>query len=383
MKRYNYDSFLKEKSNIRKAIITVCKNKNKNKSNHNRKYNEAQKILANINYYENLIYLLIINTEKEILEKRKYPGYFPKKNKSFEIKDGNSNKIRKITFVPIFPDQIIQELLIMVFKETFLSKMFHHSYASIPGKGLHKGSKYLKKVIKQNNFKSKSEIKYVCKIDIKKCYPSINHSILKDRINKKYKGFLFKNILFKIIDSYSEEEHGRGLAIGYSISQWLCNFILTDLDNFIKHTLKIKFLIRYMDDVVIFGKNKKELHKNLIKIIKFLENIKLKLKENWQIFRFDYIKKGKRKGRFIDFMGFKFFRDKTNLRRKIFLNIKRQAKKIYKLKYKYLSICRSFLSRIGWLRHCNSLKMYSKYIKNYVDIKKLKEVISCESRKYG
>lgn len=91
----------------------------------------------------------------------------------------------------------------MVFKETLLPKMFCHSYASIPGKGLHKGSKYLKRVIKQSNFKNKSEIKYVLKFDIKKCYPSISHSILKNKINKKYKGFLFKDILFKVIDSYS------------------------------------------------------------------------------------------------------------------------------------------------------------------------------------
>lgn len=82
-----------------------------------------------------------------------------------------------------------------------------------------------------------------------------------------------------------------------------------------------------MDDVVIFEKNKKELHKNLIKIIKFLENIQLKLNENWQIFRFDHIRKNKRKGRFIDFMGFKFFRDKTTLRRKIFLTLKDKLKK--------------------------------------------------------
>ena len=79
-----------------------------------------------------------------------------------------------------------------------------------------------------------------------------------------------------------------------------------------------------MDDMVLFGRNKKELHKTKEKIEEFLKKEKLQLKENWQLFKTD--------SRPLDFMGFRFYRGYTTLRRGIFLRIKRRVKKIYKKK---------------------------------------------------
>ena len=47
--------------------------------------------------------------------------------------------------------------------------MYYHSYASIPGKGIHKGVKQVKKWVK-----NKKETKYCLKLDIKKFFESIN-----------------------------------------------------------------------------------------------------------------------------------------------------------------------------------------------------------------
>lgn len=387
MKTYNRDYFFLDEEKIMQAIKTVCKNKSKNHKNY--KYEQAQHILQNIEKYVFKIKDIVLKTkEKYFLEKigERVPqnillgAFKARKCKSFKINEHSSNKTRIITSAPLFPDQIIHELAIMVFKDTVLKEFYHHSYASIPGKGLHLAAKYIRKIIRKNN--NSSNIKYICKIDIKKCYPSINHLIVKEKINKKFRGFLFKNILFNILDSYSETENEQGgktgIAIGYSTSQWICNFLLTDVDNYIKHVLKARYYIRYMDDMVAFGKNKRELHKKLKLLRVFLYKLKLRVKGNWQIFKFDYTKNGKTTGRLLDFLGFKFYRNKIVLRRSIFLKIKRQAKKIYKLKHKYASICRSFMSRIGWLKHCNSLTMYHKYVKKYVNIKKIKGVISYE-----
>ena len=80
-----------------------------------------------------------------------------------------------------------------------------------------------------------------------------------------------------------------------------------------------------MDEIVIFGRNKKELHKIRREIEKYLRvNLKLKIKENWQVFRFEY----KDKGRPLDFMGWQFCRDKTILRKSIFIRIMRKAKRV-------------------------------------------------------
>ena len=77
-----------------------------------------------------------------------------------------------------------------------------------------------------------------------------------------------------------------------------------------------------MDDMVLFHRNKKELHKIKEKIDEFLKREDLKIKENWQLFRTD--------SRPLDFLGYRFYRGYTTLRRGNFLRIRRRLKKISK-----------------------------------------------------
>ena len=115
------------------------------------------------------------------------------------------------------------------------------------------------------------------------------------------------DLLYKIIDTTE-----TGLPIGFYTSQWFSNFYLMDFDHFVKEKLKARHYIRYMDDIVILSSNKKKLHKMKEEIINYLDQeLNLKLKNNYQVFRFDYVKNKKHYGRDIDFMGFRFFRNKT------------------------------------------------------------------------
>ncbi len=50
---------------------------------------------------------------------------------------------------------------------------------------------------------------------------------------------------------------GVGLPIGNLTSQMFGNLYLNDLDHFIKHTLKIKYYGRYVDDMLFVHKDKK------------------------------------------------------------------------------------------------------------------------------
>ena len=77
-----------------------------------------------------------------------------------------------------------------------------------------------------------------------------------------------------------------------------------------------------MDDMVLFHRNKKELHKIKEKIEEFLKKEDLSLKENWQLFKTD--------SRPLDFLGYRFYRGYTTLRRGNFLRIRRRLKKISK-----------------------------------------------------
>ena len=47
----------------------------------------------------------------------------------------------------------------------------------------------------------------------------------------------------------------KGYLFGNYTSQWFANFYLQSLDHYIKEELKIKYYLRYMDDMILFGKN--------------------------------------------------------------------------------------------------------------------------------
>ena len=68
-------------------------------------------------------------------------------------------------------------------------------------------------------------------------------------------------------------------------SQILAIFYLNDLDYFIKETLKIKCVIRYQDDFILFHESKEYLNYCLKKITEFLDKEKLTLNKITRIFK--------------------------------------------------------------------------------------------------
>lgn len=160
---------------------------------------------------------------------------------------------------------------------------------------------------------------------------------------------------------------------GNFTSQWFANFYLQELDHYIKEELKASYYIRYMDDMVLFHRNKKELHKIKDKIEIFLKQEKLAPKENWQLFKVD--------ARPIDFLGYRFYRGYTTLRRENFLRIKRRAKRIYKRKKLTKKDASAMISYNGWLKHCDSRNFKQKYFNPYINIEKCKGVLRNASRK--
>ena len=159
---------------------------------------------------------------------------------------------------------------------------------------------------------------------------------------------------------------------GNYTSQWFANFYLQNLDHYIKEELKAPYYIRYMDDMLIFHRNKKELHKIKDKVEEDLKNEHLKLKENWTLFKVD--------SRPIDFIGYRFYRGHTTLRSSNFLRIKRRIKKIYKKGTINYTDASSVLSYYGWIKHCDSNKFNEKYVRPYISLKKCKGVVRNETK---
>lgn len=278
-----------------------------------------------------------------------------------EIYDGIQRKKRTI-IVPTFEEQVVHHMVVNILKPIFQKPMYFHSYGSLPDKGAHKGKKAIEKYIRNHP----KDCKYILKMDIRKYFDSIPHDICLAKLRKIIKDERFHAVLVEIISVID-----KGIPLGFYTSQWIANWYLTDLDHYIKQDLKAKFYVRYMDDMVIFGSNKKRLHEMRKSVENYLSsNLGLHLKDNYQVFKFDY----NGKFRCLDFMGFKFYRNRTILRRSIMLKASRKAKKIKEKKNIYT--VRQMLAYLGWLSATNTYGFYVKYIKPYVNFGKLKKYVS-------
>lgn len=180
-----------------------------------------------------------------------------------------------------------------------------------------------------------------------------------------------------------EEEQRAGVPLGYFTSQWFGNFYLKQLDHYIKEVLHSGEYMRYMDDMVILGKSKKNLHKIKKEIEKYLhDNLKLELKGDWQVFRFEYIgKDGTVKGRMLDYMGFQFHHDRTTIRKSTLESARKKAYHIARDEKISWYNATVMLSYMGWFKHTDTYDYYRKYIKPNVNVKKLKKIVSKHSRK--
>ncbi len=347
MKRYGY---IYEKicdiENIKAAIINASTRK-KNRRN-------VQRVLANLDKSAEYIQKLLIEQT-----------YEPAPYKEFSIFDGATKKERVIYRPEFFPDQCIHWALILQIEPLIMKGMYKFSCGSIPGRGVIYGQKYIKKWIR----KDRKNTKYYLKLDIRKFYPSINNEMLKAAFRKKIKDAKVLWLIDKIIDSHPD----AGVPIGNYTSQWFANFFLQELDHFVKENLGVKYYMRYMDDMVLFGCNKKKLHKARAAIAEYLKPMGLELKGNWQLARLD--------DRAVDYLGFRFFRHKTILRKRNALRIRRRIKKVWKKPKPTYSDAAAVLSYLGWLKHSDSYHYYQKYVKPYINIKRLKEVIRNENKK--
>ena len=85
-------------------------------------------------------------------------------------------------------------------------------------------------------------------------------------------------IFGKILRSFSTTKEGIGLPLGNLTSQLLVNIYMNEFDQYMKHTLKTTYYIRYADDFVVLSNDKLYLQKTYRCISRFLSgHLKLQL----------------------------------------------------------------------------------------------------------
>lgn len=154
----------------------------------------------------------------------------------------------------------------------------------------------------------------------------------------------------------------RGMPLGNHTSQFFANVYLNELDQFVKHILKAKYYIRYVDDFVILHEDKKQLEIWKKQIDIFLqEKLKLELhKDKSKVIELD---------RGITFLGFRIFPNNLLLRK---ANINKFNNKLNELKVLYSEnqVNREKVVECleGWLeysKHANTFKYRKELLRNF------------------
>ena len=247
MKRYsNLYQNICEVKNIEQAFKEVRKNTRNERRVYNMKQYKA--------YYISEVYQMLCNHNYTVGKYHKFIIYEPKE---------------RVIVSQDIPDKIVNHLVSRyILYPAILPCLIDTNVASRKGLGTSAGLRIA------NEYRRQCKVKYgtyyILKCDVSKFFFSIDHDILKAKIEKRIKDKEALEIIYKIIDSNT-----TGLFIGSMTSQILAIFYLNDLDHFIKEKLKIKYYVRYQDDFLLFHQSKDYLRYCLQEIKKFLEIEKL------------------------------------------------------------------------------------------------------------
>lgn len=279
--------------------------------------------------------------------------YKPSPLKICHIVDIPSKKKRTLEKPKFYPDQCIHHAAILLVEQRLLKRLDPYCICGIKGRGTAYGHKAIKRWLHND----RKHTKYCLQGDVRKCYESIKPDIVVASMAKFIKDPKYLDLVKRIAYSY------RSLPLGNYTSTWFCNLILLPLDQVCRQSPGCYHYVRYADDFIVLGPNKRELHKLVPEVEQTLASLGLALKPNWQVYVVD--KRG------IDFLGFRFFRSHTLLRKRNILSTTRAIRKWEKHKSAYLA--RGLLSRLGQLKHFNSYN-YKKLYAKKLNIKQIKEV---------
>lgn len=263
-------------------------------------------------------------------------------------------KQRTIYILPFDPDRIVQHALMNVLEPLIDSRLFYHSYACRPGKGIHRGAQLTMRYVYRN--------KYCLKCDVSKFYPSVNHAVMMEIIERIISD---RHVLWLIDDIVNSIDGETNLPIGNYMSQWLGNLYLDKLDRFVKEEFHTKDYVRYCDDFLLFGDDKHILFHQALELQSFMkEELKMTLSK-CSLFPVSHG---------VDFLGYRYFKDKILVRKRTAKEIKKRVAMLYHMFHNNLAplehIYGSLQSTLGWLKWANSYNL-----KVAVDIYKLADEV--------
>jgi len=248
----------------------------------------------------------LVSTSEALISRR----WLPARSVSFVCKRPKAREIHAADFA----DRVVHHLLVPRLDALYEPLFIHDSYSNRKFKGTHVAVNQLQSFMQKvsNNGKRRA---YFLQLDIRNFFNRIHRQVLlqllQERLTKaqnqqridstEYDAlFWLCSVLlagnaaesairkgaiasFAAVPVYKRLAHAPehcGLAIGNLTSQFFANVYLNELDQFVKHKLKCRFYLRYVDDFVLLHESEAQLMLWREQIQAFLTSrLQLELKE--------------------------------------------------------------------------------------------------------
>ena len=285
-------------------------------------------------------------------------------------------KAREI-HAPDFGDRVVHHWLVPILDRLFEPRFIFDSYANRPNKGTHAAVRRLRDFVRQ--VASGQGGGWYLQLDIRNFFNSIHRPtlwrILKHRLvqaevpaivqqathallrqSVQHQGVInrFTSAERALVPAHKRLENapaGCGVPIGNLSSQFFANVYLDKLDQFVKHELKAKRYLRYVDDFILVHRDRAQLEIWQRQIKDFLRReLRLELKAD---IRLRPLSTG------IDFLGYVTYPTHTRVRRRVvrhaFAAVRASANpRTRKQREHRRSVLASY---VGHFRHANARRL--------------------------
>lgn len=198
----------------------------------------------------------------QLLRELQDKTYTPRPYKTFEVYEPKKRTIH----APHFRDVVVQRAIHSIIEPLFEATFIHDSYGCRTFKGTHRASDTVQRMMRNSDPDS-----YYLQLDIAKYFYNIDRTVLIELLKKKISDTELINLITLFIP------HQTGIPIGNLLSQLFSNIYMNVVDQHCKRELKIKNYVRYVDDFVIIGHSRTEIHDFIKSIESLLADIKLRL----------------------------------------------------------------------------------------------------------
>jgi hypothetical protein len=176
----------------------------------------------------------------------------------------------RVIHAPPFEERVLHHALMAPIAPVLDRSLVADTYACREGKGA------LSAVLRAQHHLRRQP--WYAQIDIRGYFASIDHAVLLDLLARKFKNRELLPLVARVVGAH-EDAPGRGLPIGALTSQHFANAYLASADRHLLETCQVGGFVRYMDDLVWWGRDRIEVRDALASVSRHIEgSLRLEVK---------------------------------------------------------------------------------------------------------